>query len=130
MSSGTILNSRSADAVLIGSMTLYCESFSVSAARVLCETSTVGGEGTVTNTYSKNARITLKGRAFSEEAPMYHAIELDSLLREGSVFDTDYRGMTLKNCQVQSYTVSDTGRSELDVSVVLAAEYFEEEEEE
>ena len=60
---------------------------------------------------------------------MYHAMELDSMLRDGTVFDVSYRGMVMKNCRVQSYTVSDKGLNELAVSVVLAAEYLEEEEE-
>lgn len=128
MSTETILGSRSAEAVLIGNMTIYCESFSVSAVRVLCETSTAGGEGTVTNTYSQNARVTIKGRTFSEDVPMYHTMQLDGLLRAGTVFDTVYREMVLKNCRLQSYTVADSGRSDLDITLVLAAEYFEEEE--
>ena len=59
---------------------------------------------------------------------MYHAVELDRMLRRGYGVNVSYRGMAMRNCRVQSYTVSDKGRSELAVSVVLAAEYLEEEE--
>ncbi len=128
MSIVTVLNSRQAEEVSLGQLTLWCEEFTVTAVRVLSETSTVSGDNTVTNTYPRYARITLKGRAFCEDVPMYHAMELDSMLRDGTVFDVSYRGMVMKNCRVQSYTVSDKGLNELAVSVVLAAEYLEEEE--
>ena len=128
MSSVTMLNSRQAEPVTLGLLTLWCEEFTAAAVRELSEASTVSGENAVTNTYARYARITLKGRAFCEEAPMYHAVELDRMLRRGYGVNVSYRGMTMRNCRVQSYTVSDKGRSELAVSVVLAAEYLEEEE--
>jgi len=121
MSTSTFITNRKASPVTIGNMQLYCESMELSAKRVIAETSTVSGTGTVTNTAPRSAVITLKGRAFDETSPLKSAAQLDSLLRSSNTLTVQYRGLVFTSCRVLAFEVTDSGRDYIDVSVTLSS---------
>ena len=121
MSTSTYISNRKAVPVTIGTMQLYCEDMKLSAKRVIAETSTVSGSGTVTNTSPRCAVITFKGRAFSETSPLHNAALLDALLRSSNTQTVQYRGLVFSSCRVLAFEVTDSGRDYIDVSVTLSS---------
>lgn len=121
MSTETIITSRRAVPVDIGTLKLYCEEMSISGKRVIAEASTVSGSDTVTNTSPRCDVITLKGRTFDEEKPLHAAALLDSLLRSSTLLTVQYRGLIFGSSRILSFTVSDSGRDFVEVTVTLSS---------
>ncbi len=121
MSTTTILNQRKAIPVNIGDMQLYCEEFSASASRTVSEAATVTGDAALTGTFPRSAKLTMKGRAFDEDAPLSFLLMLNDMLRSPQTLTVEYRGLFFGDCRVLSYSVGDSGENYTDISVTLSS---------
>ena len=119
MSASTVISTRKAVPVAIGSVTLYCESFRAAAAMTVTEASAVSGGGIVTNSAPRCEKLTFTGRIADEEQPLGAVMELNNMLRAPEPFDVEYRGLVFPDCVIQSFTADDNGCDYIEVSVTL-----------
>jgi hypothetical protein len=111
---------REAVPVVIGSLTLYCESFRAAGSTVLYEQPTVTGATVVTNKYVRATKLVLTGRIYAGDGALPVLTALNNM---NGTPDTDivYRGVTFPDCTVQGFTAEDRGDDMLYVTVTLAA---------
>ena len=121
MSTSTYITSRRAVPVSIGTMQLYCEGMTIAAKRIIAETSTVSGGGTLTGSAPRCAVINMKGRTFDESSPLHSAAQLDTLLRSSAALTVRYRGLVFEDCRILTYEVTDSGRDYVSLSVTLSS---------
>ncbi|MBR2284242.1 MAG: hypothetical protein IJ874_07475 [Ruminococcus sp.] len=120
MNDVTELCSREACPVAIGDITLWCDSFRIVNDSVYYEQPSADGDNVLTNRYRRSPRVTLSGRVYcGDEMPAMLAA-LVAMVGASAGFDTEYRGLSLTSCRVQSCTAEDGGGEFLDVAAVLA----------
>ena len=123
MSSITILTEREAVPVNIGGTVIYCESFRITAARVLTEESTADGGTVLTNSALRSSRLTFSGRVCTQSRGGELIPDFNALVHSSSAFVIEYMGLVFAGCRMLSYTLEDRGGDWADVSVtVITAE--------
>lgn len=116
----SVLSVREAEPVAIGTVTLYCESFKVSASAELNEKPTVTGGTVLTNSCVRYTRLTLTGRVCGRAAPAELIASLNALMG-GQTAEVICRGVKYQSCIVQSYTAEELESGIIRVTVTLAA---------
>jgi hypothetical protein len=119
MSTATEISIREAYPVKIGTLTLYCEHFKAVGTRAFAEKSTVSGETFYSNANKKSLRVTFEGRIYNEASPLEFVTFCDDFISTNTGFDVEYRGITFKECHVQSYTAEDKGQDYIYGTVTL-----------
>lgn len=123
MSSITTLTEREAVPVNIGGTTVYCESFGITAARVLTEESTADGGTVLTNSAFRSSRLTFSGRVCTQSGGGELILGLNALVHSSAAFGIEYMGLVFTGCHMLSYTLEDKGGNWADISVtVITAE--------
>ena len=123
MSTYTALTERSALPVNIGGTVIYCESFRISAARVMKEESTADGGTVLTNSAFRSSRLAFTGRVCITDGPEDIILGYNALVRPASGFGINYMGLSFSDCRMLSYTLEDKGGEWADVTVtVMTAE--------
>ena len=118
-----MINEREAVPVDISGYVLYCEEFKASGNTVYSEQPSVTGASLITNTHKKAARITFSGRVYDETSPLAFVSYIGNVSGTVSGLTITYRGLTFRNCSVQSYTAEDRGEGFIRASVtVITAE--------
>ncbi|MDE5582915.1 MAG: hypothetical protein K2J08_04345 [Ruminococcus sp.] len=109
---------------------LYCEKFRASCVKVFTEQNTVSGDEIITGYGKKHIRVILNGRVCNAEKPLEFLSGMNDLMKRCVTFSTEYKNITLVNCQVQAFSVDDENNDFVSVSVTLIAEdaYTESEE--
>lgn len=120
MSSTAAFSERRAVPVVIGGVTLYCEGFRISAARVLNEESAADGSTAVTNSAYRSSRLTFRGRVCTEDAPEDFILGFNSLVHSAATFTIEYTGLVFSGCRMLGYTIEDKGGEWADISVTVA----------
>lgn len=120
MSSTAAFSERRAEPVAIGGITLYCESFRISAARVMNEESAADGSTAVTNSAYRSSRLTFRGRVCTQGAPGDFILGLNGLVHSAAAFTIEYTGLVFSGCRMLAYTLEDKGGEWADISVTVA----------
>lgn len=115
----TAINERKPAAVVIGGVTLFCESFRASAVRIITEESTADGKTVLTNNASRSTRLTFSGRVSIDGSPEDAVLSFNALVNSASSFNVEHMGLVFADCRMLSYSFDDRGRDWADVTVVL-----------
>ena len=115
----TAINERKPAAVVIGGVTLFCESFRASAVRSITEESTADGETVFTNNASRSTRLTFSGRVSIDGSPEDAVLSFNALVNSASSFNVEHMGLVFADCRMLSYSFDDRGGDWADVTVVL-----------
>ena len=115
----TAINERKPAAVVIGGVTLFCESFRASAVRSITEESTADGETVLTNNASRSTRMTFSGRVSIDGSPENAVLSFNALVNSASSFNVEHMGLVFADCRMLSYSFDDRGGDWADVTVVL-----------
>lgn len=115
----TAFSERRAEPVIIGGITLYCEDFRITAARVMNEESAVDGSTAVTNSAYRSSRITFRGRVCTQGAPEDFILSLNGLVHSAAAFTIEYTGLVFSGCRMLAYTIEDKGGEWADISVTV-----------
>lgn len=119
MSAVTELSHRTAEAVTIGDLTLYCDEFRASAAVVYSEQPTVSGDTVITNCCRRATRITFSGKCYDPEAPLSFLAGINDISTASDTYTIHYRGEVFSDCRVQSFSADDKGGDFFFVSITL-----------
>lgn len=115
----TAISERKPAAVVIGGVTLYCESFRASAVRSIAEESTADGGTVLTNNAFRSTRLTFSGRVSIDGAPENAVLSFNALVSSASPFNVEHMGLVFADCRMLSYSFDDRGGDWADVTVVL-----------
>ncbi|MCR4638268.1 hypothetical protein [Ruminococcus sp.] len=115
----TAINQRKSAAVVIGGVTLFCESFKASAVRSITEESTADGKTVLTNNASRSTRLTFTGRVSIDGAPENAVLSFNALVNSANTFNVEHMGLVFANCRMLSYAFDDKGGDWADTAVVL-----------
>ena len=115
----TAINQRKPAAVVIGGVTLFCESFKASAVRSITEESTADGKTVLTNNASRSTRLTFTGRVSIDGAPENAVLSFNALVNSANTFNVEHMGLVFANCRMLSYAFDDKGGDWADAAVVL-----------
>lgn len=119
MSETAVISPKVSYPVHIGSLLLYCEQFKAVGLRSFTEKNTINGDTVFTDTGRKALRLTVKGRICNLRYPVGTLVIADTVLREGTAFTMEYRGVTFSNCRLQAFTAEDTGENYIDCSATV-----------
>ena len=119
MSEVTAFSCRKAVPVDIGGITVYCESFKASAARVLNEESTADGGTAVTNSAFRSSRLSFSGRVCTQGQPGDFVLGFNALVHSPADFSVEYMGLIFSGCRMMSYSLEDKGGEWAEISVTL-----------
>ncbi|MBP5378664.1 MAG: hypothetical protein J6Y64_03895 [Ruminococcus sp.] len=115
----TAINERKPAAVVIGGVTLFCESFRASAVRSITEESTADGETVFTNNASRSTRLTFSGRVSIDGSPEDAVLSFNALVNSASSFNVEHMGLVFADCRMLSYSFDDRRGDWADITVVL-----------
>ncbi|MBP5580182.1 MAG: hypothetical protein J6X85_00060 [Ruminococcus sp.] len=115
----TAINERKPAAVVIGGVTLFCESFRASAVRSITEESTADGETVLTNNASRSTRMTFSGRVSIDGSPEDAVLSFNALVNSASPFNVEHMGLIFADCRMLSYSFDDRRGDWADITVVL-----------
>lgn len=119
MSTVTSINQRKPAEVVIGGVTLFCESFKASAVRSIAEESTADGGTVLTNNAARSTRLTFTGRVSIEGSPENAVLSFNALVNSANTFNVEHMGLVFADCRMLSYSFDDKGGDWADVTVVL-----------
>lgn len=116
----TTLNTRTAEPVTIGAVTLYCHSFRVQAVNAYHEEPTVSGGNEITHVLRRRTKVTLSGRVFGRGTTFILA--MNGMIKGSGGFSIDFGEVRFTGCRIQSFDITDSGDDFIEARVSLLAE--------
>lgn len=108
---------RLPEGTTIGKLFMYVESFKAVASVSLYEQPDVSGKTLLTNRCRKSTKLTFTGRTSDSVGPLDTLTKLQNMMNSPESFDISYRGILIPGCDIQGFTVEDSGLDYIEISL-------------